>query len=120
MLNADYLRTCFTFSRRSPISNCVTPTLHTCILHQTGILTNLSDSVVAIVIPNGAHHIDLMFTDPADKGYPDIPAARDFERGQMKKWVTETYERYGVEGLVPNVWTKKKKEKSLIWADTSG
>jgi len=71
--------------------------------HGGGILTNLSDSVVAIVIPNGAHHIDLMFTDPADKGYPDIPAARDFERGQMKKWVTETYERYGVEGLVPNV-----------------
>ena len=59
--------------------------------------------MVAIVIPNGAHHIDLMFTDPADKDYPDIPAARDFERGEMKKWVMETYARHGVDGLVPSL-----------------
>ena len=28
------------------------------------MLQNLSDSVLAIIIPNGAHHIDLMFSDP--------------------------------------------------------
>ena len=53
------------------------------------MLQNLSDSVLAILIPNGAHHIDLMFSDPADAAYPDIAWARGFERGQMKKWVKE-------------------------------
>eukprot|EP00966_Prymnesium_polylepis_P097616 2261035-Prymnesium_polylepis.2 len=57
--------------------------------HGGGVLTNLSDSVLAVIIPNGAHHIDLMFTDPADAGYPDILAAREFERAQMRKWVAE-------------------------------
>ena len=53
------------------------------------MLRNLTDSVLAIVIPNGAHHIDLMFSDPADAGYWDIGWARDFERTQMAKWVAQ-------------------------------
>ena len=57
--------------------------------HPGGVLRNLSASVRAIVIPNGAHHIDLMFTDEADAGYPDIAWARGFERAEMKKWVGE-------------------------------
>ena len=40
-------------------------------------------------LPARQHHIDLMFTDPADAGYPDIIAARDFERAQMRRWVAE-------------------------------
>ena len=54
-----------------------------------GVLKNLSDTLLAIVIPNGAHHIDLMFSDPADAAYPDISWARDFERAQIAKWVAE-------------------------------
>ena len=57
--------------------------------HPGGVLRNLSDSVLAILIPNGAHHIDLMFSDPEDTHYPDIGWARDFERTQIKRWVTE-------------------------------
>jgi lysosomal Pro-X carboxypeptidase len=57
--------------------------------HGGGVLTNLSDSIFAIILPNGAHHIDLMFSDPADVDYPDIGWAREFERGQMRRWVQE-------------------------------
>ena len=53
------------------------------------MLQNLSDSVLAIVLPSGAHHIDLMFSDPADDDYPDIAWARGFERTQMRRWVKE-------------------------------
>lgn len=61
--------------------------------HGGGVLANLSSTVLAVVIPNGAHHIDLMFTDPADAAYPDIKAARDFERAQMHRWVAEANQR---------------------------
>lgn len=32
--------------------------------HGGGVLTDVSETVVALVIPNGGHHVDLMFTDP--------------------------------------------------------
>ena len=57
--------------------------------HPGGVLRNLSASTLAILIPNGAHHIDLMFSDPEDRHYPDIGWAREFERTQMAKWVKE-------------------------------
>ena len=57
--------------------------------HGGGVLTNLSDSLLAILLPSGAHHIDLMFSDPEDKHYPDIGWARDFERAQIARWVAE-------------------------------
>lgn len=57
--------------------------------HPGGILVNISDTVVAVLIKNGAHHIDLMFSDPADADYPDIQAARDFERREMHRWTAE-------------------------------
>ena len=66
--------------------------------HGGGVLRNLSDSVLAILIPNGAHHIDLMFTDPADEHYPDVAWAREFERTQMRRWVKEHRERTAARG----------------------
>jgi lysosomal Pro-X carboxypeptidase len=57
--------------------------------HGGGVLRNLSDSLLAVVIPNGAHHIDLMFSDPADEQYTDIRWAREFERTQIRRWVDE-------------------------------
>jgi len=64
--------------------------------HGGGVLHNISNSVVAVVIKNGAHHIDLMFTDPADAAYPDIVAARNLERSHMRRWV-DSASRRGVE-----------------------
>jgi lysosomal Pro-X carboxypeptidase len=66
--------------------------------HGGGILQNISDTVVAITIPDGAHHIDLMFTDPADAEFGDIAAAREFERAFMRQWVAEAEERYALGG----------------------
>ena len=66
--------------------------------HGGGVLRNLSSSVLAIVLPNGAHHIDLMFTDPADAHYPDIGWAREFERSQIAKWVHEHAQARMIDG----------------------
>ncbi|KDD71975.1 hypothetical protein H632_c4069p0, partial [Helicosporidium sp. ATCC 50920] len=56
-----------------------------------GVLTNLSDSLIAVVIPEGAHHIDLMFSNPADP--PSVTQARETERFYMRKWVDEARDR---------------------------
>ena len=61
--------------------------------HGGGILRNLSSTVLAILLPSGAHHIDLMFSDPADAKYVDIGWAREFEREQMRRWVKEHKEK---------------------------
>ena len=53
----------------------------------------MSDSLLAIVLPNGAHHIDLMFSDPGDAAYPDVGWARAFERAQIGRWIHEHRER---------------------------
>eukprot|EP00043_Microstomoeca_roanoka_P020441 m.249570 g.249570 ORF g.249570 m.249570 type:complete len:554 (+) comp17167_c0_seq1:4290-5951(+) len=50
-----------------------------------GVLTNISDSVFALFIPNGAHHLDLMFSDPADPD--DVKVARSFELEQISRWI---------------------------------
>ena len=55
--------------------------------HGGGVLQNISDTLLAVLIPNGAHHIDLMFTSPEDKNYPDVLWARAFEREQIQKWI---------------------------------
>jgi lysosomal Pro-X carboxypeptidase len=34
--------------------------------HGGGILQNVSDTIVAVVIPNGGHHVDLMFANPGE------------------------------------------------------
>ena len=36
-----------------------------------GVLKNISKSVVAVVLPLGAHHLDLMF--PTDADPPSVP-----------------------------------------------
>ena len=60
--------------------------------HRGGVLKNVSDSVVAVVLPNGAHHLDLMFSNPADP--PDAVAARETERQHMRRWVARKRNTY--------------------------
>ncbi len=68
--------------------------------HNGGVLEDISPTVVAVKIPNGAHHIDLMFSDPADAAYPDIKAARDAERQHIARWVAEAYAKHRATGTV--------------------
>lgn len=56
-----------------------------------GVLRNLSTSAVALILPNGAHHLDLMFPTPADP--PDAVAARRTEELHIRKWISEAYAR---------------------------
>ncbi|EGZ26325.1 hypothetical protein PHYSODRAFT_327243 [Phytophthora sojae] len=55
----------------------------------TGVLQNYSDSVVAVLIDGGAHHLDLMFSNPLDP--EPVKAARAAEKQHMKRWADEFY-----------------------------
>ncbi len=59
------------------------------------MLANLSDSVVAVLIPEGAHHLDLMFSHPLDP--PSVTAARATQRAHMRAWVDQAA-RHGAGG----------------------
>ena len=55
---------------------------------RSGGVTSINDTVRSlwsIIIPNGAHHVDLMFTTTIDP--PDLGVARRFEIERIKEWV---------------------------------
>lgn len=59
--------------------------------HGGGVLRNISDSLVAIVIPEGAHHLDFMFSNELDP--PSVIAARASQRALMRQWIEEAAAR---------------------------
>ena len=61
------------------------------------MLTNLSETILAVIIPNGAHHIDLMFSNPNDT--PAVRRARDTERRYRAKWSQQHHARGPAEVL---------------------
>lgn len=50
-----------------------------------GVLKSQSDSVVAILIPNGAHHLDLRGSNKADPA--DVVSARNQEKKYIATWL---------------------------------
>ncbi|CAN8010442.1 unnamed protein product, partial [Ixodes pacificus] len=52
-----------------------------------GVLTNLSDSLIALYITEAAHHLDLRSSNPADP--ESVVAARKVEKMYIKKWLRE-------------------------------
>lgn len=58
--------------------------------HVGGVLQSLSESLVAVVIPSGAHHIDMRASNPADP--PDVKAARKTEEAAISKWLLQYYQ----------------------------
>lgn len=54
-----------------------------------GSLPPGADSLAAVTIPNGAHHLDLMFSDPSDDD--DVKAARKLELDHIRKWINNKH-----------------------------
>ncbi|XP_052126372.1 lysosomal Pro-X carboxypeptidase-like [Frankliniella occidentalis] len=52
-----------------------------------GILRNMSDSVQAVLIPEGAHHLDLRSQNPADPA--SVRGARRLHRQHIRKWIKQ-------------------------------
>jgi len=51
-----------------------------------GVLRDVSESAVAVVIPEGAHHLDLFFSDPEDP--ESVKQARRTELAHVAKWIS--------------------------------
>lgn len=54
-----------------------------------GVLSNVSNEILAIVIPEGAHHLDLRSADPNDPA--SVKYARQFHIKSIKKWLLNFY-----------------------------
>jgi hypothetical protein len=54
-----------------------------------GIMRNINKDVVAIIIPEGAHHLDLRGSDPMDP--ISVVKARQIERKYIKKWIDKSH-----------------------------
>lgn len=50
-----------------------------------GIVESISDSLVAVLIEEGAHHLDLRVANPADP--PSVVEARELEKFYIRKWI---------------------------------
>ena len=59
-------------------------------------MEDVSDSVVAVFIEQGAHHLDLMFSHPDDP--PSVRAARELEESMIVNWIEE-YEEEGARAV---------------------
>lgn len=47
----------------------------------------MSDTVVAVIIPEGAHHLDLRAANPADP--PSVLEARRIEKEHIARWIEQ-------------------------------
>ncbi len=52
---------------------------------------DVNDSILAIRIPEGAHHLDLFFSHPNDPR--SVTAAREAQRREMRRWVKQKARR---------------------------
>lgn len=57
-----------------------------------GVTEDLSDTLVVVSIPEGAHHLDLRFSTPTDP--PSLQLARSVEVRHMKQWISDYYSNY--------------------------
>lgn len=55
-----------------------------------GVTKDISDTLVAIVIPEGAHHLDLRANNPFDP--MSVLLARSLEVKYMKRWIQDFYD----------------------------
>ena len=76
-----------------------------------GVTQNLTDSLIAVLIEDGAHHLDLRHKNPLDP--PSVVQARKLEKFYMAQWIKEYHEmrkknvHYGVSNKNANGKFKK-------------
>ncbi len=58
-----------------------------CMLRQHLVMQDVNESIKAIIIPEGAHHLDLFFSHPKDP--VSVRAARTQQRSEIHKWVQQ-------------------------------
>ena len=51
-------------------------------------MKSISDSVIAVIIPEGAHHLDLRGANDLD--FQSVRDARDVHRQNIKKWINQS------------------------------
>lgn len=56
-----------------------------------GIKSNISSSLIALIIPSGAHHLDLRFANADDPA--DVIWARQMERHYIHRWIDEYHHK---------------------------
>lgn len=56
-----------------------------------GVTYNISDSLIAIMIPDGAHHLDLRYSNAQDT--PSVRAARVLEVKYFREWIKQAKEK---------------------------
>lgn len=52
-----------------------------------GVTHNITDSLVSILIPDGAHHLDLRYSNKYDP--PTVRTARALELKYFKEWIRQ-------------------------------
>ena len=52
-----------------------------------GVTHNISNSLISIMIPDGAHHLDLRYSNDNDP--PSVRAARVLELKYFKEWIKQ-------------------------------
>ncbi|XP_065278568.1 lysosomal Pro-X carboxypeptidase [Emys orbicularis] len=57
-----------------------------------GVTRNITDSLIAIVIPEGAHHLDLRASNPGDP--KSVLQARALEVQYMKQWIEKSRHKH--------------------------
>lgn len=55
--------------------------------HGGGVLETISDTLVALIIPNGAHHLDLRASEDSDP--PEVTSVREEEIKYMTNWISQ-------------------------------
>lgn len=53
--------------------------------HSGGVLVNISDTLLASLMPEAAHHLDLMFSNPFDP--PSVTTTRQMQRDAIQGWI---------------------------------
>ena len=75
-----------------------------------GVLSSVSETVVAVIIPEGAHHLDLMFAHPDDP--LSVREARHVELQHIKRWL-------GLSGALPTPMLAQELERGTSIASAS-